>query len=242
MARVSAVGRSVLRLVVGALCVAAAVAIGAIVSGDFSEGDVKVIGTSLLFAVASSTAGAGAALRLRGGDADVGIGSLVIAASVAAFVMVTLGIWTDIDSDGFWRTTGVLGIVALDGAHAGFVLARRRAADSQATETATTVTVLAATLSGALGILAVTDLVESDNWEVLAVVLVVQLAGTALAPVLRRLGEGGTAPEPALRGDPTDIAAELRAIADALEKAPSPSAVRVEADRLRRLARQARTK
>src|SRR4051812_31550323 len=112
--------RTVLQLVVGSLCVAALAAVVAIVSGDFSDSDWKVIGSSVMIAVASSTGGAGLALRLRADGADRALGSAVVAASGAAFVLVNLGMWAEIDGEGFWRTAGALTIVAVDGAHACF--------------------------------------------------------------------------------------------------------------------------
>src|SRR3954451_4491719 len=232
-------GSVVLRLVAVALCIAAFAAIVSIVSGDFSEGDLKVIGTSVLFAVAASTGGAGATLRLRGGEVDVALGTIVLAASIAAFAMVTYGIWAEGDSEGFWRTAGVLAIVAVDGAHASFVLARQRPADPPAARTATVITVLASAISATLGVLAVTGAAQGDNWELLAVVLVIQLLGTALAPVLRRLDPVRQPEHDVLApGSAAGIPGELRAIADALDAAAPPGAVRDQAERLRNLARR----
>src|SRR3954454_17133123 len=57
------IGRAVLRIVVGALCVAAAMACFALLSGSVDDTDWKVIGTSLLVALASATAGAGLGAR-----------------------------------------------------------------------------------------------------------------------------------------------------------------------------------
>lgn len=233
----SSLGRTVLRLVFGGLCVAALAAIFAILSGEFGDGDNKVIGTSLLFAVSASTGGAGQALRLRGTFAA--LGTVVLGASGAAFALVTYGIWAEVGTDSFWQAVGAVGILALDGAHAAFVLARRRRADSPGTELATTVAVTAAAVSGTLGILAVLELVDGP-WQPLAVILVVQLLATAAAPLLRRLAPEQTAPSADLfeNRDGRSIAHELRAIADDLDHATTPDAVRDQADRLRHLARR----
>ena len=58
-------GRIVLRILIGALCVAAAVASYALLGGEFSDTDWKVIGTSTLFALTSSMAAAGLGVRER---------------------------------------------------------------------------------------------------------------------------------------------------------------------------------
>ncbi len=228
-------------VVAGSLCVAALAAVVAIVSGDFSDGDWKVIGTSVLLALASSTGGAGAGLRLRGTGAAMILGTVVVVASAAAFALVNYGMWVGVDGDLFWRATATVAIVALDGAHACFVLARRRATDTEAVKLATAVATLAALISGTFGILAVTGIADEGPWQPLAVVLVIQLLATALAPLLRRpAGEQPTlTTDPFGSVTPRDIAGELRAIADELEDARSPAATGELADRLRRLARRA---
>jgi hypothetical protein len=234
----SEITRVVLGLVAGSLCVAALAAVVAIVSGDFSDGDWKVIGSSVLVAIASSTGGAGVGLRLRATNAAVTLGTVVVAASAAAFALVNYGMWVEVDDDAFWRATGVVAIAALDGAHACFVLARRRGTDPEAVELATRVAALTAAISGTFGILAVTGLADGP-WQLLAVVLVIQLLATALAPLLRRMaGEQPTSTaDPFGRTRQGDIASELRVIADELDDARSPVAVHELADRLRRLAR-----
>jgi hypothetical protein len=232
----SRLGRTVLRLVVGGLCVAAAAAIVAILSGDFSDGDLKVIGTSLLFAVAASTGGAGETLRLRGGITAM-LGTAVLAASAASFGLITYGMWAAVDSETLWRVAGILGIVTVDGAHACFVLARQRATDSPRARVATDTAVLAAAISGTLGILTVADLLAGP-WQPLAVVLVVQLLATAMSPLLRRLARGvrQASADPLGELSSHGLAHELRSIADELERAASLGAVRDQAERLRHLA------
>jgi hypothetical protein len=237
--RVRELTRVVLGLVAGASCVAALAAVVAIVSGDFSDGDWKVIGSSALVALASSTGGAGIGWRLRATNAAVTLGTVVVAASAAAFALVNYGMWVEVDDDLFWRATGVVAIVALDGAHACFVLARRRETDPEAVKLATGVAALAAAISGTFGILAVTGLADDGPWQLLAVVLVIQLLATALAALLRRMARAKpTATADAFgRTGQRDIASELRVIADELDDAKSPAAVHELADRLRRLAR-----
>jgi hypothetical protein len=231
------VGRTVLRLVAAGLCVAALAAIVAIVSGDFSEGDWKVIGTSVLFALTASTGGAGAGLRLRGGEVAIGLGTVVMAASAVTFALVSLGMWAAVEGEGYFRAAGTAAIIAVDGAHACFVLARRRVGDPEGVQVATTVAVVAAGISGTLGVLAATGLADDGPWEPLAIVLVIQLLATALSLLLRRTARDQ--PIPSAADTPRDVAGELRVIADQLDKAASPLAVRELADQLRHLARRA---
>jgi hypothetical protein len=233
--RASGLTRAVLALVAGSLCVAAFAAVVAIVSGDFSEADWKVIASSILLALASSTGGAGVALRAQATGAARLLGTAVVGASAATFALVNIGLWADVEGDVFWRVTAVLAIVALDGAHACFVLTRRRRTDPDPAELATRVAAVASAISATLGISAVSG--ADGPWQLLAVVLVVQLLATALAPILRRMD----ADRPASVTAPRSIAGELQAIADQLDAAAhSEAAVHRLADQLRGVARRAR--
>jgi hypothetical protein len=76
-----------LSLVTG-LCVAAAAAVLALVTGSFDETDTRVILTSIGFAIASATASSGAAARLRPSAAMHLLGTATLVASIAAFVLL----------------------------------------------------------------------------------------------------------------------------------------------------------
>src|SRR3954468_13399764 len=107
------IGRVVLRVVAVALCVAAAMACYALVSGSVDDTDWKVIGTSLLVALASATAGAGLGARPE----RPLLGTLTVGATLVAFVLVEIGIWGEVSGEVFWRVTASSGILALEGAH-----------------------------------------------------------------------------------------------------------------------------
>jgi anaerobic C4-dicarboxylate transporter len=149
--------------------------------------------------------------------------------------------WLDVTGEPFWRATGIAAILGLDGAHASFVLSRRRPGDPQGAVVTTRGAVVASAVSAALGVYPLTGLVaenaDSEAYaRVLGVVLVAQVLGTAVAPLLRRLGGGaeraaGAVPEPAQR-----LADEIVVTADRIEaQAPQPQ-VAAECARLRRLA------
>jgi hypothetical protein len=145
--------------------------------------------------------------------------------------------WASVEGEGFFRAAGTAAIIAVDGAHACFVLARRRVGDPEGVQVATTVAVVAAGISGTLGVLAATGLADDGPWEPLAIVLVIQLLATALSLLLRRTARDQ--PIPSAVDTPRDVAGKLRLIADELDKAASPTAVRELADQLRHLARRA---
>src|SRR4051794_26490792 len=138
-----------------ALCVAAATACLALLTGSFDDTDWRVIGTSLGFAAFSSTAAAGAGARLhareagRGGGVAAGfaprlafrlllrppgvhareagrvVGFATVIASGLAFVLLLGLLWID-DGEGLLRAWGCAGITALAGSHASLVLRARR--------------------------------------------------------------------------------------------------------------------
>jgi hypothetical protein len=238
-----AIGRVVLRVVIASLVVGGVAASVALVSDDFSDVDWMIIATSTLLAITSATVGAGFAVRPR----YALLGGATAVLSVLAFALVNLGMWGEIDGAGFWRATGCVAIAALDGAHASFLLSRRRDTDSPGTRAATRAAVGAAALSAAMGIAplalwpSVGEGVAILYAQVGGVVLIFQLVCTAVVPLLRRLGADaerpvGAPPTPAER-----LAAEIVAAADRIERLAAQPQVAEECERLRRLAATART-
>jgi peptidoglycan/LPS O-acetylase OafA/YrhL len=233
------VGRIVLRILIGALCVSAAVAsLAILLRREISDTDGNVILTSLLFALASAMAAAGYAVA----DRAKALGAATVVAAAASFALFTLAVWTGVQDEAFWRPVGCLGIFALESAHAAFVLSRRRAGDSLAVANVARAAVALAVVSGALGMAPLAGLVDdvSDFYlQLLSVVLIGQLLCTALGPPLRRLA--ASAPRPVIEV-PTErerLALELTGVAERLERLDASPQVLDECRRLRRLARSA---
>jgi hypothetical protein len=240
MVRSTSVGRIVLRILIASLCLAAVVACIALLRGEFSDTDWKVIATSTLFALASSMAGAGIAVR----DRLTVLSALTVGAVVLAFTLVSVGMWAEIDGETFWRVTGCVSIVALESAHISFVLSRLRASDPAVVATVTRAAVGLAAISGAMGVAPLAGLLPDDGdfmayGEILGVVLVGQLLCTALAPLLRRLRAGDEHPAIEVPAPSQSLASELFAVAERLERLGAGPHVRAECERLRRLARTA---
>ena len=228
-------GRIVLRILIGALCVAAAVASYALLGGEFSDTDWKVIGTSTLFALTSSMAAAGLGVRERARP----LGDATATAAGAAFVLVSIGMWAEIDGEVFWRVTGVVAVVALESAHVAFIWSRLRPQDPTSVARVTRVAIGLAVVSGAMGIAPIAGLEGGDETlylEILVVVLVGQLLCTALAPLLRRLSAGAERPVVAVPTERERLVIELRAVAERLERLDAGPQVQAECERLRRLA------
>jgi hypothetical protein len=101
-----------------------------------------------------------------------------------------------------------------------------------------------ALVSAAMGIAPIAGIVpeggdETLYFEVLGVVLVGQLLCTVLAPLLRRLSAGAERPVVAVPTERERLVAELRAVAERLERLDAGPQVQAECERLRRLARSA---
>jgi hypothetical protein len=231
-------GRIVLRILIGALCVAAAVACYALLGGEFSDTDWKVIGTSTLFALASSLAAAGLSVRER---APV-LGAVSVVTAAAAFVLVSFGMWVELENEAFWRVAGIIAIVALESAHVAFVWSRLRPTDPTGVTRIGRAAIALAVVSAVMGIAPIAGLDGGDEtlyFEILGVVLVGQLLCTVLAPLVRRLNAGAERPVIAVPTERERLVAELTAVAERLERLDAGPQVQAECERLRRLAHSA---
>ena len=231
-------GRIVLRILIGALCVAAVVASYALLGGEFSDTDWKVIGTSTLFALASAMAAAGLAVGERAALVAAG----TVAADATTFVLVSIGMWAEVDGEGFWRVTAIVAILALESAHVAFIGSRMRPDDPASVVRVTRAAIGLALVSAAMGIAPIAGLEGGDEtlyFEVLGVVLVGQLLCTVLAPLLRRLSAGAERPAVAVPTERERLVSELTAVAERLERLDAGPQVQAECERLRRLARSA---
>ena len=222
----------------GGLSVAAAAAILALLTGEFGDTDTRVILSSIGFAFASATASSGAAARLRPSEALRALGGVTILASVAAFVLLLAGLWTNMDdwgSEGVWRSFGAAGVIGLAGSHACVMLGALRRTDSDAVRTLTGASLVfgAADAVGALiPITGIVDEIEEPWGRIFGAALVALVLTSVLPPILRRI-------QPARADD--RIAAEVMEIADRIEVLNADPGnrgpeIRAEIQRLRRLA------
>jgi len=215
------------------LCVAAAVAVYALLTGSFGDTHWRVVGTSVGFGVLTSTAAAGAGLRARADRRLRVLGAATAALSALAFAALVIALWRD--GDDAWRAFGVAGLGALWTSHASLMYAARRPRDSAAVRALTLVAVLALGVDTVAGVLALLDAVEPEDAgaRALAAVLVVALLASALAPLLRRLARR----QAATAAVPAGLAAEVADVADRLAAMDLPPAARAEVARSQRLAR-----
>jgi hypothetical protein len=179
-------------LTVGAgLCLAAAVAIWALLTGSFDDTSLEVLLSGLAAALCTLVALAGAtALRCNNlarqvGQATVGLSGLGLLVSLAL-------IWIPEapGSETLFRVFGVTGALMLAGGHASLLLQRLRDLDTGMVRGLTRAAIASATSAALLvaGLFAVSDgPVASTVWRLLGVLVVLALLNTLLVPIARRI-------------------------------------------------------
>jgi hypothetical protein len=173
---------------------AAGWAIVELFSDSIDETDGRVILTSLAFAAASTTGASGLAAILRPMLGLRVLGLATLGCSIAAFALLAAMIWHDDFPfeirETLWRACGCVSVLAIAGGHASLMLRSRRPTDGALVELVTFSSLAfgAIDAAGAFSWLSeITDEI-SDPWgRRLSAVLVLLIATTVLAPLLRRL-------------------------------------------------------
>ena len=175
------------------LAVAALVANGAVIQGDFSDTDGRILGTLGAMFLAGSAALAGLGLVERG--AAVALGWAAAASSPAWFGMLAAVIWTDSPSDTLGRAAGTAALLLAGGLFA--TTNRLLVRDPRALALfAATSAALAVAMSITLGAIWSED--PGDSWaKALAVFWILTALGYFLTPIAQRFLRA--APEPAAR-------------------------------------------
>jgi hypothetical protein len=238
-----------LALVTG-LCFAAAAAVLALLTGSFDDTDLRVILTSIGFAIASATASSGAAARLRPSEGLQLLGTATLVASIAAFVLLLAGLWTNTDdwgSEGVWRTFGCVAILGIAGSHACLLLGALRRADADYVRLLTLSAIGFAAFDSLAVILPLAGLVDDidEPWpRIFGVTLVLLVLTSVLPPILRRT-QPAARPAPSANGSAAAaddfLASAVVQIADKIDALNSDPAnrgpeIRAEVNRLRNLA------
>jgi hypothetical protein len=175
--------------------VAALVAIGAVLNGDFGETEGKIFATLAATFVAGSTAIAGIALLARGPSRPLGYAGVFLA--VGGYLLWAEQIWAEHDSDGYWK----LLIVILTWTLAVLLISTNRLLihSERLTRTLYPATV-AVTAGAALTATVMLLREEGDGWQLFAVLLILAVLGEVLAPILDRYAATVDAPAERLLG------------------------------------------
>ncbi|VGO17476.1 hypothetical protein PDESU_06072 [Pontiella desulfatans] len=108
-----------LRTFLGFLGLTAAIAIVSVLGGKFGELQAKFIGSTFTISLASICSMSCAAFIARKTRTAIGLSGIGLA--VVSAILVIAGIWPEINSEGYWKTTASCGIATLACAH-GFLL------------------------------------------------------------------------------------------------------------------------
>lgn len=175
------------------LVVAALVALAAILRGDFSETDGRILGTLGLVLYTGGALFAGLAVVERGRPI---VGWSLVAGAPICFLLVLPAIWSVLDESGDydmwrWAWTGVLALVA------GSVLATALLlGHTQAAQLLALVTGAVAGIATTLSIAAVWTESDADGWiQAIAALWILTVLGYVLVPVVDRFGRTAQATE-----------------------------------------------
>jgi FtsH-binding integral membrane protein len=173
----------------GLASLAALVAIGAVVSGNFGETEGRIFATIATTFVAGSTALAAIAFLARGASPPLGYIGLALA--VFGYLLWAEQIWAEHDSDRYWEFLGIVlawTLAALITMTNRLLLHSPRlvrtlypATAAMAGLAATTVTVMVLRENG-------------DGWQLFAIFVILAVLGEILAPILDRYAASGDAP------------------------------------------------
>jgi hypothetical protein len=182
--------RGVLTLAAG-LCLAAAVAIWALLTGSFDDTSVRVLLTGLAAALCTLGGLVGAS-ALRPKNPDRGVGEVTIGLSQLTLLLALALIWIPdaTDSDTLARALGITSVLMLAGAHASLLLARLRGRDTRAVRRLTRAAIVCATSAALLvsGLFAASEgPVAPAVWRLLGVLVVLALLNTLLVPLARKI-------------------------------------------------------
>jgi hypothetical protein len=183
--------RIFLQLLVGSLCLTALIAIVALVGGNFGDTDRRIVSNVAALATYSFCAFYGAVLAEKKPD-HLLAKSTVVAAGIG-FLLATVLIWSDWNGDNetLIRAMFCFLILSLAGGHASMIVSQLRDTDGDAVRLVVNATLLAISV---LCLMLVYVAVSIDGhgpgdgfWRLLGVVAVLDVLGTLVAPVLRKL-------------------------------------------------------
>jgi hypothetical protein len=170
------------------LSISALLAIGCVCGGKFGELEVKVLLTTLTITLASICALCCGAYAKHGRSAVPSACGIALAGMTAALVIV--GVWMEIEQEGYWKAAAVLGVFTVASAHALALLGVRLAPGHGWLKVgaAAAIGLLAAVLSGMI-----MESVSDDHWELVAVLAIIGALATLVIPIMSKAA-GGRAP------------------------------------------------
>jgi hypothetical protein len=185
--RLTSIRRTALFLMIGSIAITALLAIGALLLGDFSGAQVRILLTTLALATTSG-------LSLASGSswpAHRALPVVGVALAVTAFVAALPPLWIRGDRgwEGWIRTVGIMYVLAAAIAYATLLISRRRAGESRAVANIRLAALLSlAWLTAMIALLIASERFSGDGYgRVMGVAIVLTVATTLVALILQRL-------------------------------------------------------
>jgi FtsH-binding integral membrane protein len=185
----SSVARRCVQMLAAGLCLAAAVAISALITGRFGGTSARVLLTGLAAALCTIGGLAGSTLlslenrKRRVGEATIGLSQLLL---LLALVLIWIPGATD--GSAIWRALGVTSALMLAGVHASLLLSRLDADDLRAGHRLGQVAIGCATSAALLiSVLFAGAPIASGVWRPFGVLVVLAVLNTLLVPLARRI-------------------------------------------------------
>jgi hypothetical protein len=186
--------KTALRIFLGFLGLTAVIAIISVLGGKFGELQAKIIGSTFTISAASICSMSCAAFIARKNQTAIGLSGIGLA--VVAAILVIAGLWPEISSDLYWKTTATFGIAAIACAH-GFLLILPELGDRQ--KWFQPVSFLSIVLLALLVIVAMWgDIGEEVYYRFMAAVAIVVGLETVSLPILIKLRKGAGQVRPQL--------------------------------------------
>jgi hypothetical protein len=173
------------------LCLAAAVAIWALLTGSFDDASLRVLLTGLAAALCTLGGLAGStALQLENPERRIGPATIGLSQLTLLLALALIWIPNATDRDTLARALGVTSVLMLAGAHASLLLARLRRRDTRTVHRLTHAAIVCATAAALLvsGLFTASeDPIAPALWRLLGVLVVLALLNTLLAPLARKI-------------------------------------------------------
>jgi hypothetical protein len=187
-----------LRTVVGALCITAAIAVVILLAGRFDDTSWRILASTSAVSFFGLLAAPAGVLLERGHAVLLARASAALTG--VSFVLTLVLIWGAWSND-LGKTWGVLLTLAAAAAQAAAVESRKRDTDSPAIRRLVAASMLTGSVLAAMGVLAIlTEIGETGYYRVLGAVAIVDVLLIVVAAVLRR-GSGPIAQTHRVRVD-----------------------------------------
>lgn len=175
-----------LKLFIAFLALTAIVAIISVLSGEFGRIQWKILATCFTISAASICSMSCAAFIEKKRQTELGIAGALLSALSA--ILVITGIWPEIDSEEYWKTTATFVVITTALAHAFLLLLPRLQPGHRW---------LQWTSSACIGILALQIIIamwgeveEEAYYRILSVVAIVVGLQTLVIPIMMKLAKG----------------------------------------------------